>query len=718
METSDYNDIYSAGNYAAHWGSSDLTNLAALQSASSKDAHSLSVYHHYLSDTDLHTVAPWLDGKGTVLSEVSDDIDGESRGSSVDIGADQFTPDPSTTTPLSGTYTIGSGGDYADFSSASADLLLKGISAPVTFNVISGNYNEQVVFHETPGASAANTITIQSQSGNAADVLMWYFASGNADNHIILLRGADYYRFNNMTFMTSNLSSVTYGRIFHLWGGLEDLIVEDNILNGSSTTSSNENIALIYGTDILSTPIIIRNNTFNNGGYSIYLHGVSQSNQASGTEISGNTINNGAYGMNFQYHQALHVTGNTIQVTQSSGIRATYCDGALQITKNKISVVSNYGLYLYLCDGGVTPTGTPGLIANNFVTTFGGGARGIYIVSSTYQNVYANSVNSVAGGGSRSFETSGGSNINVVNNIFANHGGGYAYYINNSSAVETSDYNDLFTRGTYLANWASSDITDLTALQTASSKDANSVSADPMYISNTDLHARAADVDSAATPLAEITDDIDDEARDALMPDIGADEFIFGFNYAPTITSTPDTSAMVDSLYQYQVTAEDRNGDTLIYRLTTAPAFLTIDSTSGLIQGTPAIEDQGEHDVVIEVDDQNGGKDIQEYTLTIESLVGISQKDAQIPTVFTVFQNYPNPFNPSTKIKFGLPKSEVVRIDIYNMLGQKITTLLNRQMAAGYHVIDFKAEGLSSGVYIYLIRAGSFNASKKMFLLK
>jgi hypothetical protein len=52
------------------------------------------------------------------------------------------------------------------------------------------------------------------------------------------------------------------------------------------------------------------------------------------------------------------------------------------------------------------------------------------------------------------------------------------------------------------------------------------------------------------------------------------------------------------------------------------------------------------------------------------------------------------------------------------MLGQKIATLLNKRMAAGYHIVNFKAQGLSSGVYIYLVRAGRFVESKKMFLLK
>ena len=94
---------------------------------------------------------------------MGDDIDGVTRGGTPDIGAFEYTPDPSTTTPLSGTLTIGSGGDYADFQSASNDLTLRGISGPVTLNVLSGTYLEQVTFLEIPGASSSDTVSIQSQ---------------------------------------------------------------------------------------------------------------------------------------------------------------------------------------------------------------------------------------------------------------------------------------------------------------------------------------------------------------------------------------------------------------------------------------------------------------------------------------------------------------------------------------------------------------------------
>lgn len=89
-----------------------------------------------------------------------------------------------------------------------------------------------------------------------------------------------------------------------------------------------------------------------------------------------------------------------------------------------------------------------------------------------------------------------------------------------------------------------------------------------------------------------------------------------------------------------------------------------------------------------------------------------------LPDEFVVYQNFPNPFNPSTKIKFFLPKSEMVKIEVCNTIGQKTETLLNKPMPAGYHEIEFNGQNLSSGIYHYRIQAGEWQDVKKMILLK
>lgn len=100
--------------------------------------------------------------------------------------------------------------------------------------------------------------------------------------------------------------------------------------------------------------------------------------------------------------------------------------------------------------------------------------------------------------------------------------------------------------------------------------------------------------------------------------------------------------------------------------------------------------------------------------------VGTSIEDGgfETPNDFVLFNNYPNPFNPSTNISFNLPSSEFVELNVYNVLGQRVATILNQQMTAGTHTVAFNARNLASGVYIYQIRAGSFVQNKTMMLVK
>ncbi len=90
----------------------------------------------------------------------------------------------------------------------------------------------------------------------------------------------------------------------------------------------------------------------------------------------------------------------------------------------------------------------------------------------------------------------------------------------------------------------------------------------------------------------------------------------------------------------------------------------------------------------------------------------------QIPKSYQLYQNYPNPFNPSTTIRFDLPKESQVTLDIYNILGQRVASLIDQQMKAGVHEYHFDASRLSSGVYFYRITAANFTSTKKLLLLK
>ncbi|OGU98862.1 MAG: hypothetical protein A2455_02325, partial [Ignavibacteria bacterium RIFOXYC2_FULL_35_16] len=99
-------------------------------------------------------------------------------------------------------------------------------------------------------------------------------------------------------------------------------------------------------------------------------------------------------------------------------------------------------------------------------------------------------------------------------------------------------------------------------------------------------------------------------------------------------------------------------------------------------------------------------------------VTSVREIDGGLPKSFSLEQNYPNPFNPSTTLRFTLPDAGNVTLSIYNLLGEKVEEVLNQELASGSYEVNFDASKLSSGVYLYTIKAGNYTASKKMILMK
>ncbi|MCH7516393.1 MAG: T9SS type A sorting domain-containing protein, partial [Bacteroidetes bacterium] len=85
---------------------------------------------------------------------------------------------------------------------------------------------------------------------------------------------------------------------------------------------------------------------------------------------------------------------------------------------------------------------------------------------------------------------------------------------------------------------------------------------------------------------------------------------------------------------------------------------------------------------------------------------------------FNLNQNYPNPFNPTTQIDYSITKAGLVTLKVYDILGNEVAILVNERREPGYYLTTFDAANLPSGIYIYRIVSGNFQASKKMILLK
>ncbi len=97
----------------------------------------------------------------------------------------------------------------------------------------------------------------------------------------------------------------------------------------------------------------------------------------------------------------------------------------------------------------------------------------------------------------------------------------------------------------------------------------------------------------------------------------------------------------------------------------------------------------------------------------------LSQNNNELlPNEFSLSQNYPNPFNPSTKIKFSLPKESMLTLIVYDILGREVVKLVNQNLKADFHEVEFSNSNYPSGIYFYRLQAGEFVETKKMILLK
>lgn len=155
------------------------------------------------------------------------------------------------------------------------------------------------------------------------------------------------------------------------------------------------------------------------------------------------------------------------------------------------------------------------------------------------------------------------------------------------------------------------------------------------------------------------------------------------------------------------------------------PAF-TVDPTSGSVaQGesmmfgitftagsTPGLETAN---IVFT---HNGPTSPDTVTAQADILVGIGNGDDLAPISYVLHQNYPNPFNPTTAIRYSIPAAERVTLTVYDLRGQEVAVLVNSHQNAGAHEVQFDARNLASGVYFYQIKSGSFNATRKMLLMK
>jgi hypothetical protein len=99
-------------------------------------------------------------------------------------------------------------------------------------------------------------------------------------------------------------------------------------------------------------------------------------------------------------------------------------------------------------------------------------------------------------------------------------------------------------------------------------------------------------------------------------------------------------------------------------------------------------------------------------------ITDVPEAQAGMPREFALYQNYPNPFNPTTTISYQLPTNSHVTLKVFDVLGREVATLVDEVQEAGYKHVEFRADGLASGVYLYRLQAGGFNETKKMLVVR
>ena len=292
--------------------------------------------------------------------------------------------------------------------------------------------------------------------------------------------------------------------------------------------------------------------------------------------------------------------------------------------------------------------------------------------------------------------------------------------------------------------------------QTASGVDANSSEVAVEFVSTTDLRLTGSSVGDnnlAGTPTQSILSDIDGTTRSLVAPYKGAFEgdvelmadveiTIDAFSVLlPADDSSFDLGTGAETEVTFTWEEATSNAEvTYVFMLDSAnadfsnPLFITEsddDGSATSLTGTYAVIDSTLKDLgvlsgtsidlkwtVMAVASDSTRMAENSNAISFTTMIGVSNEQEELPLTFKLNQNYPNPFNPTSTIQFTLPQSGEVRLDVFTITGQLVTTLVNSRMSSGEHAVTFDGSNLASGVYIYRIMAGNNVQTKRMTLIK
>ncbi|MBI3194579.1 MAG: hypothetical protein HYZ34_08970, partial [Ignavibacteriae bacterium] len=504
---------------------------------------------------------------------------------------------------INGTKTVGAtGADYATLTAAVTALNNNELNGALTFSLIDANYPSEtfpITINVNSGSSATNTVTIKPNTGvaitvsgssdssifkiNGADYIIF-----DGSNTALSPNGTDRSLTISNTSTATNTAAIWVASLGTGAGSTNVTIKNCNIAAGSNTVTSTFGI-FVGGTTISTSGtgddndnLTVNNNSITKAYYGMYARasatGVNNALMVTQNSIGSSTASDyiGKYGLDITQTTGSDISQNTIfnfigTITNPTGMLIGTGFVSSTISRNDIHSLRYTGTGGYGGKGIDINTGSASssvTIANNMIydllgdgwnTLTGDAIVGIRIQGTTGGlNIYYNSVNlygTFAGNSSGTLSAvlyipSGVTNIDVRNNIFAtslvnsNAASAKSYTVYDAGAntvFSTVNYNDYYPSGTQgILGYLSADKTTLGDWQTATGQDANSISADPKFTSNTNLHINTAvvsPVHNAGTTIGTVTLDYDGDGRHASTPDMGADEFSYPVPQAFTLSS-------------------------------------------------------------------------------------------------------------------------------------------------------------------------------------
>lgn len=446
-----------------------------------------------------------------------------------------------------GTYTIGpdSAADYHSFGAAIDTLNIVGIAGPVTFQVANGRYQEQIMLGNVYGSSVANTITFSGQN----DSVWLTAATTQAANYVMKLDGVSNVRINNIT-IASRPASGNYGNAL-LINNSSNVVITNSNLRVKGTIANKDASCLVLQGDVEN--IRLNYNVMDSGYYSINAGAVQS---LSRLTVTNNTFNGFAYwGVYVRGAESVRIDQNEMRsgnATNSRGLIGVYLAAitdTVSIQKNQIYLLdatqgAKRGIQLENVCGTVL---NQGFIANNMISTYGTGSKGLPNInskaasagividsSSTYLNVFFNTVrvfgtiaqNNVGDLTYGFFSGNTVANLQVMNNIFSNFSYGFAYYVSAPNTVTTSNFNAYYTQAVQSPPffWGLG-YQSLAFLQATNHDDGNSLFEEPYFVSEADLHLTMTNLVDRAQYNTDVPDDIDGNIRPQIpTPTIGAHE--------------------------------------------------------------------------------------------------------------------------------------------------------------------------------------------------